>query len=132
MRELINKIALPFMALTFVMLLGACSGKEDSADLLKKYASSKDAFVATFNIKQIVDQSGCEVKDGKLELSDELNAMLKEMPSGSREYIDYVLENEYLIYENAILTFNMDGKDPHHMIFAFNVKDSKKFMEQAG
>ena len=70
MRELINKIALPFMALTFVMLLGACSGKEDSADLLKKYASSKDAFVATFNIRQIVDQSGCEVKDGKLELSD--------------------------------------------------------------
>lgn len=132
MRKLINKIALPFMALAFVMLLGACSGKEDSADLLKKYASSKDAFVATFNIRQIVDQSGCEVKDGKLELSDELNAMLKEIPSDSREYIDYVLENEYLVYENAILTFNMDGKDPHHMIFAFNVKDSEKFMEQAG
>lgn len=132
MRKLINKIALPFMALAFIMLLGACSGKEDSADLLKKYASSKDAFVATFNIRQIVDQSGCEVKDGKLELSDELNALLKEMPSGSREYIDYVLENKYLVYENAILTFNMDGKDPHHMIFAFNVKDSQKFMEQAG
>lgn len=132
MKKLLNKIALPFMALAFVMLLGACSGKEDSADLLKKYASSKDAFVATFNIRQIVDQSGCEVKDGKLELSDELNAMLKEIPSDSREYIDYVLENEYLVYENAILTFNMDGKDPHHMIFAFNVKNSEKFMEQAG
>lgn len=131
MRKLINKIALPFMALAFIMLLGACSGKEDSADLLKKYASSKDVFVATFNLQQIVDQSGCEVKDGKLELSKELNAILKEFPSGTREYIDYVLENEYLVYENAILTANMDDSGMQ-VLFAFNVKNSDKFMEQVG
>ena len=133
MRNLIKSFALPLMAMACIVLLGSCSGKKDSAELLETYASSKDKVVATINLKQLVEQSGSTIDDkGKLELSSEINAILKEVPSGVRSYIDYVIENEYLEYENAIVTFDIQDEDNAQLLFAFNVKDSEKFIEQVG
>lgn len=121
------------MAVAFVVLLGACSSKTDSKDLLKTYASSKDKVVATINMQSLIEQSGCKINDnGKLELSSEIESILNIFGSSARTYIDYVIENEYIVYENAIVVFDYDENTEPHLVFAFNVKDSQEFMTQAG
>lgn len=78
------------VALMLTMLMGACSSAPSAEDILETIPANS-LTVIRFDIKSMLDNAGVKESGGKYDLSDDLDRLFDELPSGVREKAEDLL-----------------------------------------
>lgn len=94
------------MSVTLVAgLLSSCS-KDGSSDKLVESIPSSAMYVVKFNPKQVVENAGCSVDNGKIVLSDKISGVIKEQAgSAALKVINGYLEYTEGMNLDAVMVF---------------------------
>lgn len=119
------KVLGALMTLLSALVLGACSG--DDGDRLERFASADCRYVVRVDLAEVIEQYGCKrADDGSLELSGGLKGALRLLPADMRVQLTDVLENPYIVYDEAIAIENGNGVTA----VAFSVSDASDFIKR--
>lgn len=78
------------LALMLTMMMGACSSAPSAEEILETIPANS-LTVIRFDIKSMLDNAGVKESGGKYDLSDDLDRLFDELPSGVREKAEDLL-----------------------------------------
>lgn len=120
--------SLIFAVLTLVVAVGlnSCSGSD--GEKVTRFASSDDVAVVHIDLDRIFKEfKFTRDKSGTVELPSELSGLTALMPREQRTIFNRILENPYLVYDDAAIIV---GKEAEGAIMAFSIKNADDFMKQ--